>query len=695
MAQKTVKLYITKFGYASKESPSAVIDISGTTDVTLERYASSGIYSELFVGFNALPSSLLNKRLYSATATLVVMATHKPPTGAFLCPSAESFNPSTLVWTNRPAQEGDHELIATGIYGTTGKFNRTFSFYGDTATATDLSALAAAFLKNNSAFLYPSVATTGSTIGDRRGCRIYKTLEDGSAPYLEITYDDSVNVQSKITPQNCPMDGYIDPRTPTNFSWTFERDTEDPYLCAGGFTQQSATLYWKTSTEENWHQVQASGSTQSLTVPGSAANPTFTPGSEIQWYLQGTDTNGTTSTSDTFTFSTVAAPVEVSAISPVASLEDGSTAIVLRWSYSTTDGFAPSKVTLQWRRTDSAEWTPLLTEAPWTTSYTIPANTLPAAEIEWRVLGYNIDGVAGEYATAIFAAVAAPIVLAITATEVPFSTIRWQVENQIAYQIAVDDIQYGPFYGAEKSFTLPDPLYDGAHSIRVRAMGGYGLWSEWLETSVTITNEAGTEIVLRADSGLDVILSWTPEDTGNYTVYRDGKPIGSTTGNTFVDRLASGMHEYNVLQILENGYYTKSNTVTATATFDGAYIAPLSGGDWIPLRLSDAEDRGPNYNDSRLTTYNHMAGAVYPSVTISEFRTSVMSYSVAFPDHDTETHRNFRKLFGMPVVLKLPDGTLFVGVLDTLSRKSKVGFYTSYSFNIRRIEWEGFVHDNV
>lgn len=701
MAQATRNVTATKFGYVEKASPSTVVDITLESYVQLDRKNDKTIINYLYVGFNSWPSSLKNNRIYSVTATFCAETYESiyPKIGLYI--STEDFDPSTLVWTNRPAKYGDYWLITDGN-GLTSKANGTMSLTGDVVDDQQRSAFASGLLSKKTAYLFCSTYGAG-TYGppsyikrDPTSLWVYKKLVNGSSnPYITVTYDDSVYVKSKITPNNSPTDGYVNPRTDTKFQWTFERDETETYYCAGGFTQRSAALYWKTAEEESWHTVSASGSTQSLTVPGSAEDPTFPPGSEIQWYLQGTDTNGTPSTSDTFTFSTAATPVEVSLITPVATMEDGSTDIVLRWNYSTTDGFAPSKVSLQWRRTDAAEWTSLLTEALWATSYTIPPNTLPAAEIEWRVLGYNIDGVAGEYATAIFVSVAAPIVLSITATEVPFSTIRWQVEAQTAYQVAADDTEYGPFYGAEKDFTLPDPLSDGAHTVRVRAMGGYGLWSEWLETGITITNEAEMEIVLSADSGLDVILNWTPEGTGNYTVYRDGNPIGSTTGNAFVDRLASGTHEYSVLQALENGFYTRSNPVTAAATFDGAYIAPMSGGDWIPLRLSETEDRGPSYDDSLRTTYNHMAGAVYPSVTISDFRQSVMSYSVAFPDRDEETHRSFRALFGTPVVLKLPDGTLFVGVLDAWSRKSRVGFYTSYTFNIRRIEWEGFVHDDT
>lgn len=689
MAQQTVKLYITKFGYASKESPSAVIDISGKTDVTLERYASSGIYSELFVGFSALPSSLLNKRLYSATATLVVMATHKPPTGAFLCPSAESFNPSTLVWTNRPAQEGDHKLIATDIYGTTGKFNRTFSFYGDTATATDLSALASAFLKNNSAFLYPSVVTTGATIGDRRGCRIYKTLEDGSAPYLEITYDDSVNVQSKITPTgNCPTSGYVNPRTARSFSWTFEKN--DTYSCVGGFTQASAKLFWKTSTASTWNQVSASGSTQSLTVPAN----TFTANSTIQWYLQGTDNVGTTSTSSTYSFSTVAAAVVVNPAEPVNSVEDGTADITFKWNYTTADGFAPSAVDLAWQETGDSGWTSLLSNASWRTTYTAAANTFPAGEIQWRIRGYNIDGSAGSYSYASFVSIAAPDVDGLQATAVPYSTITWQAEGQQAFQIEANGKTYGPYFGADKSFTLPEYLPDGMHTIRIKVLGAYGMWSAWNEISVDIQNAPGDSVTLTGQANLDVNLRWETGDTAaDFYIARDGNIIGHTENTFFCDRFTTGNHVYKVINRLPDGNYTESNQISRKVCLKNNIIAPLAGGEWLEIKFALKGQGDPVYEEFVEVTYDHFGGFEFPSATISGYRDINVSYSAAFPYFEEDKHRRFKALFGKPVVVKTRDGDVNIGILESWSRTPDKHYYTGYTFTIRRIDWEDYVDD--
>ena len=268
----------------------------------------------------------------------------------------------------------------------------------------------------------------------------------------------------------------------------------------------------------------------------------------------------------------------------------------------------------------------------------------------------------------------------------------------MAYQIVVDEITYGSYFGSEKAFTLPEPLSDGLHRIKVRTMGGYGLWSEWLETSVTITNIPGDEILLTGTADLDAVLNWEhaeePNAQGDYYIYRDNAPIGHTLSHAFTDRFASGEHIYHVINKLADGYYTKSNAIILQITFNDSFIALASGGDWVPIRLSTEENRGPNYTDTRQTTFNHMAGDAYPSAVISNFRDQTLNYSVAFPARNDDQHAVFRAMFGKPVIMKLSDGSVFVGVLASWTKTSRIGFYFSYSFSIRRIEWEEFFDDN-
>ena len=73
MAQTSTTLYANKFAFISRESPSSVIPWTASNQV-VKRTQDGGSYSEAFVGFNAFPASLKNKRLYIGIDIKLVFA---------------------------------------------------------------------------------------------------------------------------------------------------------------------------------------------------------------------------------------------------------------------------------------------------------------------------------------------------------------------------------------------------------------------------------------------------------------------------------------------------------------------------------------------------------------------------------------------------------------------------------------------
>lgn len=688
MAQVSINLAVNKFGYVRESSPSAVVDITSMNAVNVSRNSSGYNTNYLYVGFSGFPSSLANKRIYAVSARFRFKSGSRRPG---IKPALSTFDPSTLVWTNRPALPPTFFLQTSGSGGSVSDdgVDNTFTMSrgsGDSSTITDQerSAFAVEFLKTLSAGIFCSSTSTSSI-----SSTVYKTLLDGSPSYITIHYDDTINVQSVITPTgNCPTSGYVNPRENRTFSWTFEKN--DIYSCAGAFVQSSAALYWKTASGSTWNQISASGATQSLTVPAN----TFTAGETIQWYLQGTDTSGTTSTSAVYSFSTVSAAVEITPSEPVNTVEDGTADITFNWSYSTSDGFAPSGVDLEWSEAGESNWSALLSNASWRTSYTAPANTFPAGEIQWRIRGYNIDGSAGSYSYASFVSIAAPEINGLQATAVPYSTITWQAEGQQAFQIEANGKTYGPYFGADKSFTLPEYLPDGTHIIRIKVLGTYGMWSAWNEISVDIENVPGDPVTLSGQAKLDVSLVWETEDeSADFFIVRDGKIIGHTTGAFFRDRFTTGSYTYKVINRLLDGNYTESNQISRKVCLKNALIASLAGGNWLEIKFSLKDQSDPEYEESVEVTYDHFGGFEFPSATISEYREINASYSAVFLYTEADKHKIFRSLFGKPVVIKTKDGEVHVGILDSWSRKPTEHYYTAYTFTVRRIDWEDYVDD--
>lgn len=521
---------------------------------------------------------------------------------------------------------------------------------------------------------------SGSTVELRSSA-----VSDSTTKYSDVI---TITTQaSQITQQNSPTSGYRNPRNAITFSWYFAAGTER-------YAQQSATFYYKKSTDGSYTSQTISGSTpQSITIPAN----TFESGKTYKWYLSGTDASGVTSTTSVYSFSTAAGAAFATAVSPISTLEDKDSPITFIWTLGSTDGQAPSAVDLVWKLPSESDtdWHYLLTQATATTSYTAAADTFTAGEIQWKVVPYNIDGDAGtDSAVCSFICFGAPEAPVVYATEVPFSTIGWQETGQQAYEIMVDDKTYGPYFGTSDSFAIPEYLADGNHIIKVRIQGAYSLWSDWGETAAVIANEPGEEISLASVTDIDAILTWiTAETTSDFFVYRDGVLIGHTTQATFTDRFALGAHKYTVVNKLSDGNYSISNEEECVISVEETYIASLDGGEWIPIEYTLKND--PEYAESLTASFIQLAGRPYPVVAASEYMDKQLSYSAVFLYTQAEHERKFAALFGRPAVIKLKNGDVNVCFISSWKRAGKLNYYTSYSFTVRMIDWEDFVDDTA
>ena len=148
-----------------------------------------------------------------------------------------------------------------------------------------------------------------------------------------------------------------------------------------------------------------------------------------------------------------------------------------------------------------------------------------------------------------------------------------------------------------------------------------------------------------------------------------------------------------VINRLPDGNYSVSNEAAATAMSDRPNIALLSGGDWVTIEYSKKGQKDPEYEDSTETTYSHLAGNTFPSVILSGFQDSNMSFSALFLQSQEEERKKFVSMYGQPIIMKMRDGTVFVGVLAGWTKSLRKNYWTSYEFTIRRIEWEDYRDD--
>lgn len=498
---------------------------------------------------------------------------------------------------------------------------------------------------------------------------------------------------SQITAQNSPTSGYVNPRNARSFGWYFASGTRS--VAAG-----TVSLYWKNSEDETYNQVTASAGAESLTI---AAN-TFPIGKTIQWYLSGTDFSGASSQTSIYSFSTTAGTAYATAQKPISSVEDGSAPITFIWTLSSTDGQAPSAVDLWWKlpSEDNQHWHAILNQASPVSSYSVPAGTFSAGEIQWMVRAYNVDGTAGPWSRPSsgyysFICVAAPNPPeGLSATAVPMTTISWQSAAQQAYEISIDGTVLQKGFGAGvNSWTAEEPLSDGVHTISVRVQGQYGLWSQPSTATIEINNSAPNSITLDGFFDLDAELSWTFGSTpGNPTcwIYRDGIRIGKTSQQVFTDRRSLGEHSYYAILPDSSGNYTKSNTVTGCMYTRFLQVASLDGSSgWLDLRLSENSADEDDSQWSRTQVVQHITGAAYPEAELSQFEDLNASYNCAFRDPDQRAA--FEALFGKAVILKSRGGNVVTGVLSQISKRQTV-FYTAYAFTITQIHTRDWTEDS-
>lgn len=673
----TVNLTCNKIGYVRADAKDTHYSTSWGGEYLLAKTGKSRLYYRLYYGFPALSDTYKYNEIDKIE--VVVCAKGDPDIGDVYLYAAKDFTAGTITYNTKPSTSSSF-LDYNDISGSNTYNNVTISFYDDDYSYPQ-------FLKNKAFCItseynadYYDYAPYGKTL-----------LKDGSTkPYVKVTLG-SKNYSYPLYKAGPKGGAYSNPRNAIKFQWENRAKYDVAETYAGNIPQTSAVFYWKTSSEGSYHSVNVSGSTTSVTIPAN----TFPTASTIQWYVKTTDAGGTSKSTDVFSFSTTAATMVATAVSPINSIEENNAPIALKWRLSSSDGFPASRVALYWKEHSASEWTSLYDVNEAITSYTVPANTFPVGEIDWKVIAWNVDDVQGTGSSATFVSFGAPAAPVVDSDQAPFATITWQVDNQQAYELEIAGKRYGPYFGSDKSFTLVDYLEDGTYSVRVRIMGDYRQWSLWGETELYIENVPGQAVTLSAKVFVDSELSWnTAEGTSDFLIYRNGKQIGHTTSKTFTDRLANGEVEYYVVNRLPDGNYSKSNVIQKTINLDCMHIKGIDDDDWIVVRFAPKGTIDPQYQDSLTASYGQISGKTYPHVFASEFVDTSIGCAAAFLYTEKESLERFKKLFGKPVMVKFKDGWSGVCFISSWQHYSDDRYYTAYTFTLRQIDWEDYTDEN-
>ena len=538
----------------------------------------------------------------------------------------------------------------------------------------------------------PVIAITGQgSYSGRIGDAVFveRTQTDGlygDTPFkLNVYIDDSVTIASQVAAKDgTPKSGYIDPRLSQKFEWDFV-SADSVYTCAAKWQQTSATFYWRNSNSGAYTAI-SMGTANSYTIPANTLEKGV-----FEWYVEATDETGNTTQSSVYTLSTADALFTATPIRPINVVEDGSAPIHFVWEEYNDTGTIPNGADLQWSL-DLQEWNAIGSATGAETTLDSAPDLLPAGTVYWRVRAYNQDGVPGEWSQPVsFVVIAAPPAPTVNSTGVPFAQIRWQSENQMAWRVTANGKIYGPYFGQDRFFDMPDYLQDGTYEINVEIMGEYNLWSKPGTAIVQIQNVPGDPVTLSGSFERDAELSWeTASQAADFLIYRDGVRIGHTSGMEFADRTVLGGHSWQVINRLPSGNYTASNIVQGVLSTEELSIALLSGGEWLELTKSRNPTRQETYSLSQNVSLTHFAGQEYPEAEASPYKTLQGDFDVSWNRDEPEQAAAFEAMIGKPIIYKAPSGEVLVGILAAI-QKNPINFFKAYTATVQRIHWRDFV----
>lgn len=305
--------------------------------------------------------------------------------------------------------------------------------------------------------------------------------------------------------------------------------------------------------------------------------------------------------------------------SPIGTYKDNKSIIRFEWQHNSDVGGTQKAFDLQWS-TDQANWTTVsLTTA--NNYYDMPANTLPAGNIYWRVRCYNEYDEVGPYCDIqSFYAIGAPAAPVLNA--IPSNTARpvvtWSAFNQQVYQLQVlsgDTIVYdsGVVPGISiRQHKIKAWLADGEYTVKLRIKNEYDLWSEWGSATFEIATAKPTKPSVnlqRAAYGIELHI----EDIADYAlIFRadydtdDYICIGKTTSATYVDNSVrnKGEYKYFIRSVSADETFEDSDIKFAQAEFQYSLLAPVSD-------LSKVFVFARSLNAPPKRTYSHQLGGAF------------------------------------------------------------------------------------
>lgn len=487
MAEVVRNLNFVNFGFVREDHPTTHYTVNASTWYKLIRLASDDTDRRFYMQFAAMPASLKRKAILRATVTIQIKVDGNSSNGLVFYPCTASVDFSALTWNKQPGTTAEGAFVSDLYDAGTGARNITIN---PETGPIDISGY---WFKSRTFQIMPRLNTVYAETSGYPSVR--SVLVNGTtAPRVSIVYDDSIDVTSKVYAYE--KTGPISADSKQTFEW--DLNPISGYYCADmTFTQASAVFRWRVSGTSSWNTVNISGSTTAATIPAN----TFPTGKTIEWQVSATDTDGTTTTSTTKSFSTRATLVQPAAY-PSGSSVDERVAQTFTWQIrdnSGQSGYTQASAVFRWRKSGATSWNTVNISGN-TKSTTIPAYTFPSATaIEWQVTATDYSGASSTSETYGFTTLATTLAITSapagsnidTRSAIPFSwsmkntagdvnqrsaILYWRVSGASAYTAI-------SYTGSTKSISVPANTFPTGKTI------------QWY---VTVTDATGTALTSNA-----------------------------------------------------------------------------------------------------------------------------------------------------------------------------------------------------
>lgn len=273
----------------------------------------------------------------------------------------------------------------------------------------------------------------------------------------------------------------------------------------------------------------------------------------------------------------------------------------------------------------------------------------------------------------------------------PVLTASWDASGQTAFRLKSGDFDSGIVWGDAAQYTIPKVFPDGAHGVQLRIQDGNGNWGDWTEpvyATVVNAGDGGAVSITANTAGGVVQLSINGTPAGaDVLIYRNSKLIAQIDGTSsgvysYTDREASGICEYKVQMVTEDGFYSESETVTVNATpvTDGMV---LEDGSWLALRYAVEHPTMYKTTKTEETYTKHYSGRAYPVVMRSGRKSRIMS--MEYIDKDASLCDRLEAICGSVVVYKNVLGEMFRAEVNSVSA-GRSGAWCTCSFRLTQCD---------